>query len=163
MDRLQSIATMLGNQAIPLKSGKRIGPNGISYTDKEIEAARTLARLAFQVFTIPCTEFISMEEIEKSSYKKMVLDVFETLVTQHQFVDVAQCLRHSYRTFEQMMLSSEKTKEDFPMINNREERIPRSQSSLNVMFRKAIRGLVDKEVVDTMFKMYQNKEKKEAE
>ena len=75
--------------------------------------------------------------------------------------NVATGMYRAYRLFEDVMLSNDETFLDFPMIEASGRRINRTRSSLTVMFRKAIKGLVSQETIETMFKLYQSKVKAE--
>lgn len=142
---------------LPIKSNRRHGGNGISYTERELNCVRFLARLIFTVNDIECTEPVSNEELEEIPDKNLLYRLFFELKNQRDFTDVPSAIRHTYKVFEIMMLEDEETLDDFPLVDGHGRRIPRNQSSHTVMFRTAIRGLVSSEILDIMFNISHKK------
>lgn len=143
---------------IPLVGGKRRGPNGVQYTDRELAVAKYIARVLFSAAGFPISEPIVEKEI--GGDKQMIYELIEQMKPE-EVPNVAIGMYRAYRLFEDVMLSNDETFQDFPMMEASGRRINRTRSSLTVMFRKAIKDLVPSEVVDTMFKLYQNKTKAE--
>lgn len=145
---------------IPLVGGKRRGPNGVQYTDRELAVARYIARVLFTAAGFPTSEPIVEKEMEGD--KQIIYELIEQM-SPGEIPNVAIGMYRAYRIFEDIMLSNDETYLDFPMMEASGRRINRTRSSLTVMFRKAIKGLVSQEIIETMFKLYQSKEKNKVE
>ena len=143
---------------IPLVGGKRRGPNGVQYTDRELAVAKYIARVLFSAASFPISE--PVVEKEMGGDKQLVYELIEQM-SPEEVPNVAIGMYRAYRLFEDVMLSNDETFLDFPMIEASGRRINRTRSSLTVMFRKAIKGLVSQETIETMFKLYQSKVKAE--
>ena len=141
---------------IPLKSSRHTGGSGVSYTDRELKCARFITKLAFVAAKQDVNEGISDEEIESDPDKMLMYEVFKELC-EVSFPDLKRFIRKAYRTFEDIMLVDDETIRDFPTCDVYGKRINRNPSSLTVLFRAAIKGLLEKEVIDQVFKIHQKK------
>lgn len=157
MERLTQLRKLMGEN-LPLKSTRRRGSNGVSYTDRELSCARFVARLVLTAGSVEISEPIKEEELESDSDKALIFDIFQQLIEQ-KFTDLTQAIRRTYKAFEDVVLTVDDSYEDFPVTDQNGRRLNRNQSSLTVMLRQAIRDLVPKEVVDQMFKLYQSNKK----
>lgn len=147
----------LGNN-IPLRSTRHTGGSGVSYTDRELKCARFITKLALIAAKREVTEGISDDEIESDSDKVLLYEIFKEL-SETSFPDLRRFIKRGYRVFEDMMLSDDTTLSDFPSCDVFGKRINRNPSSLTVLFRAAIKGLVEKKVIDQMFKVHTKKNK----
>lgn len=153
MDRLKQLSSLLDSK-LPMKSNRRRGGNGVSYTERELKCARFVARLVLTVADFEVSEPINDEEVENDRDFRLIYDIF-VILSEDGFTDAVSAIRRTYKAFEDRILQKDNTINDFPLVDNFGERVNRSQSSLTVMFRTALRNLVSKEVLDQMFKLYQ--------
>lgn len=140
---------------IPLTGGKRRGPNGVQYTDRELAVARYIARVLFTAANFSISEPVLEKE---EGDKQMIYEIIERM-SPEEIPNITTGMYRAYRVFEDIMLSNDESYLDFPMMEASGRRINRNRSSLTVMFRKAIKGLVSQEIIEEMFKLYQSKEK----
>lgn len=157
MNRLTQLRDLIGKE-LPLKGTSRKGGNGVSYTDREIACARFVVRIVFTAGSVEMTEPVKEEELDNDNDKALIFDLFQQL-SEQQFTDLTQAIRRTYKAFEDVMLANDESYKDFPLTDQNGRRLNRSQSSITVMFRKAMRGLVPKQVIDQMFKLYQHPKK----
>lgn len=162
MSRLDELADLFGGAKLPMKSNRRRGGNGVSYTDRELRCARFAARLVFTVANIEISEPISDKEIEDNEDFQILYDIFVAM-SDSGFSDAASAIRRTYKAFEEMMLDDDTTMNDFPLMDGYGSRKGRSQSSLTVMFRTALSNLVSREVLDQLFKLYQPSKNKASQ
>ena len=132
-------------------SGKgRINRSGTSYTDRELYVARFIARLAFVGASMEHTEPLVDEEMQKGAD---IVDTFKTTsAMSNGFKDVAHAIRATYRMYEELQHAVDETRIDWPKCDSVGARKPRDESSVRVLFRKAIKGLVPNEIRDQVFK-----------
>jgi hypothetical protein len=141
---------------LPLVGGKRRGPHGIQYTDRELAVAKYIARVLFTAANFSISEPVS--EKEQEGDKQIIYEIIEQM-SPEEIPNITTGMYRAYRLFEDIMLSNDDTYLDFPMMEASGRRTNRNRSSLTVMFRKAIKGLVSQETIETMFKLYQGKVK----
>lgn len=147
---MNALSSLFGKRPLALKSNVRQGPNGQSYTPEEIRVAKIICKLALR--SIGRAELTPEEEAANTT----IIEVFSVVSSEKAFKDLALLMRGVYRQYETYVLCDPQTLEHFPYLDDQGERAKRNQSSVTVLLRTAIVGLVTNEERDLMFKMYQS-------
>ena len=160
MTNLNALSALFAGKTITLSGRGRTPAGGTAYTEAEIKAARTIARLVLTLMNTTCSEPFTEADIVNN---QPLLETFQLANQQsNQFNDVAHAIRATYRLYEGYMLADDSTLQDFPKVDGQGQRAKRDQSSVNVLFRKAIKGLVTDEIRDQIFKLHIPSKTKEA-
>lgn len=161
MSRTSELATLLGNKQLPMISNRRRGGNGVSYTERELKCAVFATRIVCTAAQSDLMEKVTDQEIDADEDLELMYDLFVVL-SEEGFKDIKSAIRRLYKVFEDQMLQDDDTLDDFPVQDGHGYRQNRSQSSITVMFRAALREYVSEEVLDQLFKLYSSKKNKSS-
>lgn len=130
--------------------GKGRTPRGMQYTEVEYNTVRFIARLVLSANNL--LEAEPLTEADMAVNDELISIFKSTSSKVGGFKDIAHAIRATYRDVEGIRLLTDGTELDWPKYDGMGNRAPRNASSLNVLFRKAIKGLVSDEVRDGIFK-----------
>jgi len=130
--------------------GKGRSPRGMQYTEVEFNTVRFIGRLVLSTNNI--LEAEPLTDADMVTNEDLIAVFKSTSSKAGGFKDIAHAIRATYREIEGLRLLTEGTELDWPKYDGMGNRAPRNASSLNVLFRKAIKGLVNETIRDGIFK-----------
>ena len=148
MTTQNDLRSLLGDSSLKLISSSRT--NGTSYTEDERQLAGNIARVVLVAANVIDDKTIDLDTISEDIKAAVQLAV-ESMDSNE--LSAVALMRAVYRTVEANKLADPTTVEAFPKVDGK-ERVPRDFSSINLIFRGGLKGVVSDEIRDKLFKNY---------